>query len=138
MTPQEYFQTPSAIAQKQYEALRSFFVERHKAETVALQFGYQLSAFYSLVRDFRAYLNSNRSEDFFFKAARKGRRVKAETPTLQDRIVALRKKNFSVSEMKTLLDAQGSPVSESYIALVLQQEGFARLPRRARINKSRL
>lgn len=136
MTPIEYFRTPFAISQKQYEALRNFFVDQQRAETVALQFGYKLSAFYSLVRDFRAYLNSNSSEDFFFKASRKGRRVKSETPTLRDWIVALRKKNFSVPDIKTLLDAQGHSVSEGYIALVLTQEGFARLPRRDRNTKA--
>jgi len=135
MTPLEYFQTPSAIAQKHYEALRRFFVDQQKAEIVALEFDYKLSAFYSLVRDFRAHLNSNSSAEFFFKVSKKGRQFKSETPILRDVIVALRKKNFSVPEIKTLLDAQGHRASESYIALVLTQEGFARLPRRERETK---
>jgi hypothetical protein len=136
MTPLTYFQTPSAISHKQYEALRAFFIDHQKAEKVARQFGYKLSAFYSLVRDFRAHLNSNASEDFFFKVSKKGRRVKPEGPTLLDSIVALRKKNFSIPDIKTLLDAQGHRVSESYIAVVLKQEGFARLPRRDRNTKA--
>ena len=130
MTPLEYFQTPCSLSQKQYEALRAFFVERKKAEDVAVQFGYKVSAFYSLVRNFRASLNFNTSEDFFFKASKKGRRVKSDTSALLSSIVALRKKNFSVPEIKTLLDAQGYDVSEGYIALLLKREGFARLPRR--------
>jgi hypothetical protein len=135
MTPSEYFQTPSATAQKQYEALRRFFVDHQPAETVAKQFGYKLSAFYSLVRDFRAHLNSKSSEDFFFKGSKKGRGFKSDTSRLQDLIVALRKKNFSALEIKALLEAQGHTASESYIALVLKQEGFARLPRRDRQTK---
>jgi len=135
MTPLEYFQTPSTIAQKQYEALRRFFVDQQNAETVVMQCDYKISAFYSLVRDFRAHLNSNSSDDFFFKVSKKGRGFKSDTPILRNVIVALRKKNFSALEIKTLLDAQGHTVSESYIALVLKQEGFARLPRRDRKTK---
>jgi hypothetical protein len=135
MTPLEYFQTPCSLSQKQYEALRAFFVERKKAEDVAVQFGYKVSAFYSLVRNFRASLNFNTSEDFFFKASKKGRRVKSDTSALLSSIVALRKKNFSVPEIKTLLDAQGYDVSEGYIALLLKREGFARLPRRTQHTK---
>ncbi len=130
MTPVEYFQTPVGIPQKHYEALRAFFVDHKKADDVARQFGYTLAAFYSLVKNFRASLNSNASDDFFFTASKKGRRFKSNTASLHASIVALRKKNFSVPEIKTLLDAQNHDASEGYIALVLKQEGFARLPRR--------
>lgn len=135
MKPLEYFETPSAIAQKQYEALRSFFVDQQNAETVARQFGYKTSSFYSLIRDFKAHLNSDSSEDFFFKIPKKGRGFKPETPVLHDLIVALRKKNFSALEIKSLLESQGYTVSESYIAGVLKLEGFAKLPRRDRETK---
>ena len=125
MIPIEYFKTPCNLSQKQYEALRAFFVDRQKAEEVAGQFGYKLSAFYSLVRNFRLYLHSNTSEDFFFKVSKKGRRSKAQSSSLLSLVVALRKKNFSVPDIKTLLDAQGHDVSEGSIDRLLKREGFA-------------
>jgi hypothetical protein len=137
MTPGEYFQTPCGIYHKRYEALRAFFVDNKKAEDVARQFGYTVSTFYSLVRDFRASLTANASDEFFFKASKKGRRVTSKISSLRSSIVALRKQNFSVPEIKTVLDAQGHDVSEGSIGLVLKDEGFARLPRRDRKMKRR-
>jgi len=135
MTPVDYFNKPLAIPQKQYEALRTFFVDKRKAEDVARCFGYRLSAFYSLIRDFKTSLKTNVSEDFFFKTSKKGRRIKSKTPALVSLIVALRKKNFSVPDIKTMLDAKGHTVSEGYILRILKEEGFARLPRREQKTK---
>ncbi len=137
MTPVEYFQTPVGISQKHDEALRAFFVDHQKAEDVARQFGYTVSALYSLVKDFRTSLNSDTSEDFFFTSSKKGRPLKSTTSPLRSSVVALRTKNFSVPEIKTLLDAQDHTASEGYITRVLSQEGFARLPRRDRQTKMR-
>ena len=43
MTPIDFFCNPTTIAQKQYEALRMFFVEKKKAGQVAQRFGYTYS-----------------------------------------------------------------------------------------------
>jgi predicted DNA-binding protein YlxM (UPF0122 family) len=52
----QFFQFPQEIAHKQYEALRAFYLEGKSAAEVAQQFGYTLSAFYSLTRDFNQRL----------------------------------------------------------------------------------
>ena len=56
MEPRDYFLQPNTITQKQYEALRSFFVDRLSAEEVAKKYLYTKSAFYSLVADFKKNL----------------------------------------------------------------------------------
>ena len=43
--PIEFFQNPQTIAQKQYEALRVFFVENKSASEVAHKFGYTCRCF---------------------------------------------------------------------------------------------
>ena len=48
----EFFEQPQAAAHKKDEALRAFYVENKSAAEVAQQFGYTLSSFYSLTRDF--------------------------------------------------------------------------------------
>ncbi|MCP4101709.1 MAG: transposase [Lentisphaerae bacterium] len=130
MKPEDYFKNPLCVSHKQYEALRYFFNNNMKAEETAEKFGYKLSAFYSLIRDFRKHLKEDCPEDLFFKASRKGRGLKKNTDELVSLIVNLRKKNFSVPEIKSVLDAQEYRVSERYIYLKLRAEGFARLPRR--------
>ena len=44
------------------------------AAEAAAKFGYRLSAFYSLVRDFSKYLKEGHPEDFFFKDTVSGRK----------------------------------------------------------------
>ena len=63
----DYFLKPSSVAQKQYEALRMFFVEKKKGEEVAEIFGYSYRAFTSIVTDFRKNLRMDLHKDIFFQ-----------------------------------------------------------------------
>lgn len=130
MTAKEYFSTNTLVIRKKYEALKSFYQEGLSAKSAAKKFGYTLSTFYSLSRDFQKHLRETPNSDYFFKdTSLRDKRVKNadEVDTI---IIALRKKSFSISDIKSILDAQNSTVSESYIYRVLQQDGFDRLPRR--------
>jgi len=127
-SPGDYFLDLSNPIQRQYLALRRFFVDGHSAEQVALEFGYAVPTVYSLVRDFKAKLTS--TEDPFFKESKRGRPKLDHEGEITALVVAHRKKYRSVPEIKAALDAQGITVSERYITSLLEQEGFARLPRR--------
>jgi hypothetical protein len=131
-----YFLNPASTAQRKYEALRAFFFERQSAEEVAERFGYKLSAFYSITRDFRDFLkNAGTVEDMFFIAKRPGRREKDTEGNITDLIISLRKKYLSVPDIKAIVDSQGCKVSERYIHHVIKREGFGRLPRRSNQNR---
>jgi transposase len=134
-----YFTKPKLTKQKQYEALRSFFVDGLTAETAAKKFGYTLSAFYSLVANFRkSHKNASEFYDQFFKVKKKGRKEKPEKSKVIPIIIEMRKKNFSVPDIKVLLDSKGFEVSEKSVYLILKKEGFARLPRRPKQFKPEL
>ncbi len=136
MDPTTYFATPQHRLQKRYEALRAFFVQGLSAQEVASLFGYTTSTVYSLVRDFRNRLAAEPFADPFFITRKAGRKPKDETGELDRHIIALRKKYLSVPDIKAILDARGEGVSERYIYEVINQDGFARLPRRPRAVKS--
>ncbi len=76
----DFFDSPALPAHKKYEALRSFFYEKKSAEHVAKRFGYKLSYFYNLTRDFRkSRLKNSTGENIFFiitkiRSQRKGSR----------------------------------------------------------------
>lgn len=127
-----YFSTPASTAQKKYEALKAFFYEKRPAEEVAKRFGYKLSAFYSLARDFRDFLKTPQKEDMFFLAKKAGRREKDAEGNITALIINMRKKYLSVPDIKAIADARGYGISEKYIHNILQKEGFARLPRRSK------
>ncbi len=130
MEPEKFFSSPQNTAQKQYEALRAFYVEKCSGEEVARRFGYTLSSFYSIARDFKKKLKQNTPDQHFFITRASGRKPKEDANETSQLIVDLRKKYISVPDIKAVLDVQGHTVSEGYIYSILKNEGFARLPRR--------
>ncbi len=128
----DFFTIPQSTAQKQYEALRAFYIDGRSAAEVAEQFGYTLSSFYALNRDFKQRLKTSQTSEQFFVSPSAGRKPKDTTGQVESLIIKLRKQYLSVPEIKTHLDALELDVSESTIYLVLKQSGFARLPRRSR------
>lgn len=130
MNVESFFQAPTQTMQKQYECLRAFFVEKLPAADIAKLFGYKTSAVYSMIRDFKARHQAGTAYEYFFQAPSKGRNPKQTTDDCREIIVLLRKKYLSVPDIKTILDAQGTPLSERHIYNLLRSEGFARLPRR--------
>ncbi|NET38922.1 MAG: transposase [Cyanothece sp. SIO1E1] len=126
----EFFQSPQAIAHKQYEALRAFYVEGKAAAEVAQQFGYTLSAFYSLTRDFKQRLKEPEPSQQFFVTVTRGRKPKDSNGQTEQLIITLRQKHLSVPDIKAILDSQNYDVSEGYIYKVIAQAGFERLTRR--------
>jgi len=131
MEPTIFFANPQNTVQKQYEALRAFYVEKCTGEEVAKRFGYTLSSFYSLARDFKKNLSQEKPAPFFFTPKTTGRKPKTEAGKINQLIVDLRKRYLSVPDIKAIVDAQGQhAVSERHVYNVVKNEGFARLPRR--------
>lgn len=67
----------------------------------------------------------------FFRHVPRGPKPGARQAVLRDRIVALRKRNFSVYDIRDELERSGKErLSVTSILHLLREEGFARLPRR--------
>ncbi len=50
---ENYFAHPSLAAQKHYEALRAYFLEKDDVKSIAERYGYTVFSLYSLIRDFK-------------------------------------------------------------------------------------
>ena len=119
------FLEPSNSTHRQYEALRAFFVDGLPSAQAAARFGYTPGSFRVLVHQFRA----QPGRDFFLPTARQGRppgkteaaarsgRRSAETEPLRAR-------------HQPALARDGEAISPAAIATILEEEGFAKLPRR--------
>ena len=121
-----YFLEPANATHRQYEALRAFFVEGCSAAQVAERFGYTPGTVRVMVHQFR-----QTPERPFFLPPAKGPQAAPKSDPLRDRIVALRKQNLSIYDISRAVSQEGHPLSAVAVSLVLQQEGFARLPRRS-------
>ncbi len=120
-----FFTEPASPRQRQYEALRAFFLERVPSAEAARRFGYSPGAFRVLCHAFR------RGElPAFFATAHPGPRQQPKKSRAHEQIVALRKRNYSVYEISRALKEQGTPLGVTAVREVLAAEGFAPLPRR--------
>ena len=122
---ERFFAEPSTARQRQYEALRAFYLERRPSAEVARHFGYSALAFRQLCHTFR-----QRDLPEFFAATRPGPREQPKKSRAHEQIIALRKRNYSVYEISQALKEQGTPLSATAVGEVLAAEGFAPLPRR--------
>ena len=120
-----FFLEPHTPKQRQYEALRAYFVDGLPSKKVAQAFGYSVSAFHVLCHHFR-----RESDPVFFVIPRRGPRSQPKKSAARDLIVQLRKRNYSVYEISETLKEQKRPLSPTAVREVLKAEGFAALPRR--------
>jgi transposase-like protein len=120
------FLEPTDPTHRQYEALRAYFVEGVPSQEVAKRFGYTPGSFRVLCHQFRQHPHRS-----FFIQPRKGPRHTPKRDPVRDHVITLRKQNFSIYDISETLKAEGHTLSPVTISLLLKEEGFARLPRRA-------
>jgi transposase len=120
-----FFLEPQHPRQRQYEALRRYFVDQRPSKEVAAEFGYTEGSFRVLCHQFR------RDEaPAFFLTAPRGPQTQPKKSAARATIEALRKRNYSVYEIAETLKEQGMPLSATAVREVLRELGFAPLPRR--------
>ncbi|MCA1700463.1 MAG: hypothetical protein LC790_16815 [Actinobacteria bacterium] len=121
----EYFCEPSEPAQRQYEALRAYFVDGLAAGEVAERFGYSPASVHQMASQLRA------GRAAFFRDSRPGPKGPRKADRVRDRVLALRAQDRSIEEIAAELTADGTPVSAQTVWTILDAEGLERLPRRA-------
>jgi hypothetical protein len=123
----QFFLAPEATLQRQYEALRVYFVEGLPSTEVAARFGYSAGAFRGLCHQFRHDPDKRRG---FFQVPPRGPQHAPTRDRVRDLVVAMRKRNLSVYDIQTELAQAGHTISIHSLSILLREEGFARLPRR--------
>ena len=128
MNPWNFFKYPETTGQKQYEALRAFYVEGIPGKEVIRRFGYKYAAFNSLKQRFK------NGDIQFFVTPPPGRPKGSQVPSdVIQKIIEYRKKNLSGYQIAEVLETHGTPVHLRTIFRILEQEGFPKLPRRTHL-----
>ena len=97
---------PESCLQRQYEALRAFFVEQLPSVEVARRFGYTPGSFRVLCHQFR-HDPAFRAR-FFSRIPQEPALAPVRDP-LRDLVVAMRKRNLSVYDIQRELAGAGHP-----------------------------
>jgi len=90
----QFFLESTHPKQRQYEALRAYFVDGRSSHEVATAFGYSVGSFRVLCHHFR-----REAQPEFFASSRHGPQTQPHKMAAHDTIVALRKQNHSVYEI---------------------------------------
>ena len=130
VNPKDYFLQPSNATQRQYEALKAFYVGGLPAELAAAQFGFRPTYFKKLRFEFAKKLEQGHNP--LFPEKKRGPRKRFTTDETVAGIIALRKQNHSIQDIKAALGAKGISLSLDTIDKILKAEGFAPLPKRTR------
>jgi len=123
-----FFLSPQFPLQRQYEALRAYLVDEEPSGDVARRFGYSPGAFRVLCHQFR---HDPQKRASFFRQPQLGPQTSPARDRVRDLAVAMRKRNLSVYDMQRELAAAGHTISINSLTVLLREEGFSRLPRRA-------
>lgn len=121
----KFFLEPRSARQRQYEALRAYFVEQLPSAQAARKFGYTPGTFQVMCHHFRRDPNP-----VFFASPKRGPRFQPKKSAARDTIVALRKQNYSVYDISEQLKERGLKLSPTAVGELLKAEGFSKLPRR--------
>jgi hypothetical protein len=125
---QNFFLSPQFPLQRQYEALRAYLVDEEPSAEVARRFGYSPGAFRVICHQFR---HDPQKRASFFRQPQRGPQSSPARDRVRDLAVAMRKRNLSVYDMQRELAAAGHSISINSLTVLLREEGFSRLPRRA-------
>src|ERR1035437_2001782 len=125
---QNFFLSPQSPMQRQYEALRAYLLEEEPSADVARRFGYSAGAFRVLCDQFR---HDPQKRASFFRQPQRGPQSSPARDRVRDLAIAMRKRNLSVYDMQRQLAAAGHTISVNSLTVLLREEGFSRLPRRA-------
>jgi hypothetical protein len=125
---EKFFLAPQFPLQRQYEALRAFLVEEEPSGDVARRFGYSPSSFRVLCHQFR---HDPQKRESFFRLPQRGPQSAPARDRVRDLAIAMRKRNLSVYDIRQELATLDHPISINSLTVLLREEGFSRLPRRA-------
>jgi hypothetical protein len=122
-----FFLAPENPLHRQYEAFRAYFLEGQPSLDVARRFGYAPGSFRVLCHQFR---HDPDRQQRFFRSVQSGPRFAPVRDRVRELVVAMRKRNLSVYDIQRELAETGHAISINALAVLLREEGFARLPRR--------
>jgi len=133
MKPKNFFLKPASPSQRRYEALRLFYAEGISSQEAARKMDFSPAYFKKLRVEFARALKDGSNP--FFPEKKTGPKKRFTDVAVIEKIIALRKQNHSIGDIKAVLAAGGVSLSLDAIDKILKAEGFAPLPKRTRLER---
>src|SRR5512137_1904904 len=119
--PAGSFDRPTSPRQRQYEALRAYFVEGRTSALAARAFGYSPGSFRVLCHQFR---HDPHARAFFLTSAPGRPPGVRSQDRVREQVIALRKLNYSVQDISRALGERDVRLTPAAARDILREEGF--------------
>jgi transposase len=119
------FQFPALRIHRDFEICRAYFLEGLSAKEIGQRFQLHVGTVQSLVRDFAQAPDL----ELFFTPPPSRCRETPKRDAVRARVIELREQGWSLGEIRAELESEELPLSESYLATILKEEGFPRMYR---------
>ena len=137
MNLEKYFNFPVSASQRHYEALRAIFIDGLSTKEAAKRANFSYGSLKNLRSEAEQLIKEGR--DPFFPNLNDLQQKRSIPNTIVQKIIAFRKKNLSIVDIKTKIHALGHHYSLHTINKILKSEGFSTpLPRRTRQERQEL
>ena len=120
----QLFAQPGNSVHRRFEVCRAYFLEQQTAQVIADRMTMHVGTIQAIVRDFAA----NPDLRQFFIVTKPGRKSSPKRQAVRQRAEQLRREHHSLGQIQQQLQQEGQEVSESYLATILREAGFSRLP----------
>jgi hypothetical protein len=97
MEPKDFFSRPASPLQRQYEALKAFYLDELSAADAATKFGFSPAYFKKLRFEFARGLREGVNP--FFPEKRPGPKKRSTAEETVERIITLRKHHYSITDI---------------------------------------
>jgi len=131
MNEKNLFLNPQCPRQRHYELLRAFYMDELSPKEACEKFGYALPTFYAIKQTFE-----QQGLEGIFVESQPGPKHAPKKNVLCQRVIELRKLNYSIYDIKAALKQEGYCLSHTKISEILTEEGFAKLRRRTQQEKN--
>jgi hypothetical protein len=126
-----YFLRPSTTFQKQYEALRAYYVQKDPAIQISQRCGWTPAYFKKIRSEFLHEIQKRLNP--YMPDKKPGATPKSISgDAVAQMIIDFRKQNYSITDIRVALQSKGHQRSLDAINRLLKKEGFAPLPKRTR------
>ena len=136
MNKLNFFDSPENRKQVLYEALRKSVIEKCTDREVCDKFNLKYNTFRTLKADFLKAIRENKDFSLtFFIESKVGKRCKIDGK-LEEKIISLRRNNFSITEIKSILSGDDISVSLWKINKIIKKNNLPVLYRRTAEEKN--
>lgn len=134
---EQFFIAPDAARHRRYEILRARFVEGLRVKEIATRFGMSALTVETMIRDFKAALDSGEAPAFFAETRPGPKGERKKSPVLEH-VLRLRAMRYSDQDIHRALVLAGFELSLALVDQLLREQGLSAMGKRTAEERARV